>query len=77
MKPAVEVCDLFELVLEDHYKTSKKKQTTIKKSQVLETKKSKLLDKLLDQVISDEDYKTHNKGILNDYQKDLSEYIKF
>ena len=43
-----------------------------------------------DEVISNEVYKTHNKGIeeelikkrdellnLNDYQKDLSEYIKF
>ena len=26
MKPPVEVCDLFELILEDHYKTSKQSQ---------------------------------------------------
>ena len=95
IKPPVEVCDLFELVLEDHYKTSKQSQyNDIKrvKSDIerLEVNKDKLLDKLLNEVIKDDDYKTHKAGIdkeltekrnelsnLNDYQKDLSDYINF
>ena len=53
-------------------------------------RQKKLLNKLLDQVISDKIYKTHNSNLenelyekkqelenLNDYQKDLSEYIVF
>ena len=95
MKPPVEVCNLFELVLEDHYKTSKQSQfNDIKrvKSEIkrLEVKKDRLLDKLLDKVISDEVYSNYSVGIdteltekrnellnLNDYQKDLSEYINY
>ncbi|MDC1259815.1 recombinase family protein [Flavobacteriaceae bacterium] len=95
LKPPVEVCDLFELVLEDYYKTSKQTQyNDIKrvKSEIedLELKKDKLLDKLLDEVISDDLFKKHTKNIekeltekrnelsnLNDYQKDLSEYINY
>ena len=95
MKPPVEVCNLFELVLEDHYKTSKQSQfNDIKrvKSEIkrLEVKKDMLLDKLLDKVISNEVYSKYNVGIdieltekrnellnLNDYQKDLSEYINY
>ena len=95
IKPPIEICDLFERVLEDNYKTLKKSQyNAIKrvKSEIerLETKKGKLLDKLLDEVISNEIYTKHNKRIeielierqnellnLNDYQKDLREYISF
>ena len=95
MKPPVEVCDLFELVLEDYYKTSKQTQyNDIRrlKSEIegLELKKDKLLDKLLDEVISNDMFTKHTKNIdkeliekryelssLNDYQKDLSEYINF
>ena len=95
LKPPVEVCDLFELVLEDYYKTSKQSQyNDIKRVELeiesLDTKKSKLLEKLLEEVISDEVYKKHNGSIekelidkrnellnLNDYQKDLSEYINY
>ena len=95
LKPPVEVCDLFELVLEDYYKTSKQTQyNDIKrvKSEIgsLELKKDKLLDKLLDEVISNDLFKKHTKNIdkelsekrnellnLNDYQKDLSEYINY
>ena len=95
MKPPVEVCNLFELVLDDHYKTSKQSQyNDIKrfKSEIenLETNKGKLLDKLLDEVISNIEYTNHKEGIdkkltekrnelfnLNDYQKDLSDYINF
>ena len=95
MKPPVEVCNLFELVLEDHYKTSKQSQfNDIKrvKSEIerIEIKKGKLLDKLLDDVITNKDYTNHTKAInkeltekrnellnLNDYKKDLSEYINY
>jgi len=95
LKPPVEVCDLFELVLEDYYKSSKQTQyNEIKrvKSEIedLVLKKDKLLDKLLDEVISDDLFKKHTKNIekeltekrnelsnLNDYQKDLSEYINY
>jgi site-specific DNA recombinase len=95
MKPPVEVCDLFKLILEDHYKTSKQSQYNDMKRveleiESLDTKKSKLLEKLLEEVISNEVYKKHNGSIekeltekrnelssLNDYQKDLSEYINY
>ena len=95
MKPPVEVCDLFELILDDHYKTSKQSQyNDIKrvKSEIerLVVKKDISLDKLLGKVISDEVYSKYNLGIdkeltekrnellnLNDYQKDLSDYINF
>ena len=95
LKPPVEVCELFELVLEDYYKTSKQTQyNDIKrvKSEIegLEVKKDKLLDKLLDEVISNDLFKKHTTNIdkeliekrnelssLNDYQKDLSEYINY
>tara|TARA_R110000796_G_scaffold197641_1_gene313959 strand:+ start:1311 stop:3008 length:1698 start_codon:yes stop_codon:yes gene_type:complete len=95
MKPTIEVCDLFELVLEDHYKTSKQSQYNDMKRveseiQGLELKKDKLLDKLLDEVISNEVFTKYTKNIdkdlserrnelsnLNDYQKDLSEYINY
>ena len=95
MKPPVEVCDLFELTLEDHYKTSKQSQyNDIKRVEIeierIEIKKGKLLDKLLDDVITNKDYTKHTKGInkeltekrnellnLNDYKKDLSEYINY
>ena len=64
LKPPVEVCELFELVLEDYYKTSKQTQyNDIKrvKSEIegLEVKKDKLLDKLLDEVISNDLFKKH------------------
>ena len=95
MKPPVEVCDLFKLILEDHYKTSKQSQYNDMKRveleiESLDTKKSKLLEKLLEEVISNEVYKKRNGSIekeltekrnelssLNDYQKDLSEYINY
>ena len=95
MKPPVEVCNLFELVLEDHYKKSKQTQySELKRVELeissLENKKDKLLDKLLDSVITNEIYSKHNKFInneltekrnellnLNDYQKDLRKYINY
>jgi len=95
LNPPVEVCDLFELVLEDYYKSSKQTQyNDIKRVkseiEVLELKKDKLLDKLLDEVISNDLFKKHTKNIdkeltekrnellnFNDYQKDLSEYINY
>lgn len=95
MKPPVEICDLFEMVLEDYYKTSKKTQyNEIKKvkSEIdgLELKKDKLLDKLLEEIISNDLFTKHTKNIdeeltlkrnelsnLNDYQKDLSNYINY
>ena len=95
MKPAVEVCDLFKLVLEDHYKTSKRSQyNDIKrvKSEIesLKNKNYKLVDVLLKEVISSEVFTKHKEDIdkeltekrnellnLNDYQKDLSEYINY
>jgi len=95
MKPSVEVCELFELVLEDNYKISKQSQyNDLKRVELeierLETKKIQLLDKLLDEVISNENYTKHNNVIeeelaekqnelliLNDYQKDLKEYVSF
>jgi site-specific DNA recombinase len=95
LKTPVEVCDLFELVLEEYYKTSKQTQyNDIQrlKSEIegLELKKDKLLEKLLDEVISNNLYSKHTKNIdkeltekrnellnLNDYQKDLSEYINY
>ena len=67
-----------------------KKTSTLKKAKGLELKKDKLLDKLLDEVISNEVFTKHTKNIdkdlserrnelsnLNDYQKDLSEYINY
>ena len=95
MKPPVEVCNLFELVLEDHYKKSKQTQySELKRVELeissLENKKDKLLDKLLDSVITNEIYSKHNEFInneltekrnellnLNDYQKDLRKYINY
>ena len=95
LKPPAEVCELFELVLEEHYKTSKQSQyKDIKRVeseiQGLEVKKEKLLDKLLDEVISNEVFKNYSKNIdknlserkdellnLNDYQKDLRDYINY
>ena len=95
LTPPVEVCDLFELVLGDYYKTSKQTQyNEIKKvkSEIegLELKKDKLLNKLLDEVISNDLFLRHTKNIdkeltikrnelsnFNDYQKDLSEYINY
>jgi site-specific DNA recombinase len=95
LKPPIEVCDLFEMILEDYYKSSKQTQyNDIRrvKSEIegLELKKDKLLDKLLDEVISNDMFTKHTKNIdkeliekrnelssLNDYQKDLSEYINY
>ena len=95
LKPPDEVCDLFEMILEEHYKSSKEsKYTQIKATKEsinrVEERQQKLLEKLLDQVISDEIYKLHNANLnkallekrqelenLNDYQKDLSEHIKY
>ena len=95
LKPSDEVCDLFNMVLEDHYKTSKESKyrqikTTKEDISKIEVRQQKLLEKLLDQVISDEVYKAHNTNLekelfkkrqelenFNDYQKDLSEYIEF
>lgn len=95
LKPSDEVCNLFEMVLEDYYKTlkdNKYQQIKTTKNEItkIKSRQKKLLNKLLDQVISDKIYKTHNSNLenelyekkqeletLNDYQKDLSEYIEF
>ena len=95
LKPPKEIGDLFELILEDHYKTLK----TTKISQIkrleeeikgLKGRLQTLLDKLLEGVISNENYKDYNSKIeaqilekknllieLNDYQEDLQDYISF
>jgi site-specific DNA recombinase len=95
LKPSEEGCNLFKMVLEDHYKTSKeRKHKQIKRVESdiikLEERQHKLLTKLLEEVIDDEVYKRHNTKLdkelyekkqalinLNNYQKDLSEYIEF
>ena len=95
LKPSEEIRSLFQMVLEDHYKTSKDNKyhqikTTKEDISKIEFRQQKLLEKLLDQVISDEVYSLHNSNLdkelfekrqelenLNDYQKDLSEYIEF
>ena len=95
LMPSEEVCSLFKMVLEDHYKTSKDNKyqqikTTKEDISKIEIRQQKLLEKLLDQVISDEIYKVYSSNLnkelfekrqelenLNDYQKDLSEYIEF
>ena len=95
LKPSEEVCNLFKIVLKDHYKISKESKynqiETIKYDiNKIEIRQQKLIEKLLDQVISDEVYKSHNSNLdkeliekrqelenLNDYQKDLSEYLEF
>ena len=95
LKPSDEVCNLFKMVLEDHYKISKDskyKQIKITKDDIskIEVRQQKLLEKLLELVISDEVYKKYYSSLdkellekrqelenLNDYQKDLSEYIEF
>ena len=95
LKPSDEVCELFEHILEDHYKTSKESQYKKAKGveddiQVLESRQQKLLNKMLDDVITSEVYKNYNSKIeeeliekritldnLNDYRKDMSDYIEF
>ncbi len=95
LKPSEEVCSLFKLILEDHYKTSKEskyRQIKLVESEIikLEDRKQKLLSKLLEEVIEDDAYKKHNIKLnnelsekkltlksLNNFQKDLSEYIEF
>ena len=95
LKPSDEVCELFEHILEDHYKTSKESQYKKAKGveddiQVLESRQQKLLNKMLDDVITSEVYKIYNSKIeeeliekritvdnLNDYRKDMSDYIEF
>ena len=62
IQPTEEVCDLFELVLEDKYKTSEKNQYSLLKKveadiEKLESRKDKLTGKLIDGVIDDETYK--------------------
>ena len=95
LKPSEEICHLFKMVLEDHYKTTKEsKYKEIKEAKnsiiKIEERQSKLLTKLLEEVIVDEEYKRYNSKLkielneqkqklinLNNYQKDLSEYIEF
>ena len=95
LKPSEEVCNLFKIVLKDHYKISKESkynQIKIIKDDInkIDIRQQKLIEKLLDQVISDEVYKSHNSNLdkeliekrqelenLKDYQKDLNEYIDY
>jgi site-specific DNA recombinase len=95
LSPPAEVLHLFSLIMKDHYQDAEKtKYATIKSVQSkinsLEERKGKLLDKLLDNVVSNSVY-TKNIAILDneimeleiqleglgDYQNDLEEYIKF
>ena len=95
LKPSNEVCELFKFILEDHYKTSKEsqyKKTKALEDEILalESRQQKLLDKLLDDIITSEAYKNHNTkieeeltnkrvvlGSLNNYEEDMSDYIEF
>ncbi|MCP4311097.1 MAG: hypothetical protein GY790_07540 [Bacteroidetes bacterium] len=95
LMPGNEVAELFRLVLEDQYQSNEQsKYQQLKRIEreieVLEERQNKLLEKLLDQVISDDLYKTHDSNLrgqltekqqqiadLNDHQKDLSDYIEF
>ena len=68
LKPSDEVCELFKMVLEDHYKTSKESQYKEIKSVEndivkLEERQNKLLDKLLEEVINNVTYKKHSENI--------------
>ena len=95
LSPPAEVLELFSLIMEDHYQDAEKtKYATIKSVQSkinsLEERKGKLLDKLLDNVVSNSVY-TKNTAILDnditelriqleglgDYQNDLEEYVEF
>ncbi len=95
LMPGNEVAELFRLVLEDQYQSNEQsKYQQLKRIEreivVLEERQNKLLEKLLDQVITDDVYKTHDSNLRgqltekqqqiadpNDHQKDLSNYIEF
>ena len=95
LSPPAEVLDLFSLIMKDHYQNAEKtKFETIKniktKIESLEQRKGKLLDKLLDNVVTNSVYTKSAETIdneimehkiqlesLGDYQDDLEEYIKF
>ena len=95
LKPEKEVCQLFEVILDDYYKTNKdKKFQQIKKAEEeisnLKSRKKILVDKLVNQVINDSDFKLYNNSLekdiyereqeiitLSDYEKELSQYIEF
>ncbi len=95
MIPGEEVVNLFRSILEDQYQSNEQSKfqqlnRVEGEIQVLEERQNKLVEKLLDQVISDDAYKMHNDKLirqlsekrqeradLNHNQKDLSDYIDF
>ena len=95
LKPNEEVLNLFELILKDQFENSETSNKSIIKSindkiKKLEKRKSSLLDKLLDELITDELFNSKDKelkseidklkmerGQLNDYEKDAMEFTKF
>ena len=95
LSPPAEVLELFRLIMEDHYQDAEKtKYATIKSVQnkinSLEERKGKLLDKLLDNVVSNQVYSEKTAILdneitelriqlegLGDYQNDLEEYVEF
>ena len=95
LKPNAEVLNLFNIILKDKFENSEKSNKSIVKSinekiKKLEKRKSVLLDKLLDDLISNELFNSKDKelkieieelkverGQLNEYEKDTQKFIKF
>ena len=95
LKPQEEVYTLFKVVLQRHYETTKgnrlKQMSEIKKDiKNLEMRKENLIEKLMEKVINDKDYKNFNNKIdidiinkkevldeLENTREDVNEYLKF
>ena len=94
-QPRSEIIALFRLILEDQFKSDVKgKFLRIEKQKLeieqLKKRKEKLVEKLLDEVISNEEYKNHEQKLsallnekeiqledINDVNQDLLEYLQF
>ena len=95
LKPQEEVYTLFKIVLQRHYETTKddrlKQMSEIKKDiKNLEMRKENLIEKLMEKVINDKDYKNFNNKIdidiinkkevldeLENTKEDMNEYLEF
>ena len=95
LKPQEEVYTLFKIVLQRHYETTKgdrlKQMSEIKKDiKNLEMRKENLIEKLMEKVINDKDYKNFNNKIdidiinkkevldeLENTREDVNEYLEF
>ena len=95
LKPKVEVLNLFDIILKDKFENSETSNKSIIKSinekiKKLENRKSSLLNKLLDELITDELFNSKDKelkseidklkidrGQLNEYEKDTQKFIQF